>query len=813
MRSFQDEAQCLELERNVCPRRDSFSFGLWGLCGALCLALAPSPAGAQQVREPLPLKVAVVTHLHDLRSSFELSPDGQWAAHTWSTDDTVPESMSFTSKGVPMAEGNDRAQVSLTNTSTGEDILLGDPASFNWGAVWSPDGKRVAFYSDQGGEAGVWIWDKATGKSERFSGVVVRPFFGFEIVRWSSDSQRILCKIIPEGLTLTQANALIPVTMSGRQFPIVGPDEASVIVRKAGGKNAQAAKDDSPKKSGADWMNRSLADLAILDLRNRSVTRVARNVKPAWFDFSPDQKYAAYSSLTGFEPNTQQGLFDFFLYDFSTGATRRIAESIRLGYGIEANWSPDSSQIAYISSGQLGAGAVVLISIPNGAARNLGSKEIPSLNNGEGEWPPLWDASGQNVYGKGTDGKLWRIAVASGQETMVGEIPDYKITGIVSRNDRRSAFFTDDGHAAWVVARQRDGTKAGIFRIDLASGKGTAVLNDEKSYGDIFNLDGNNATGAIAYTAKDQQHLADLWVLDTATGKTRQVTHLNAGLERYELGSARIIDWYGMDGQKLRGSLLLPPGYQTGRRLPLVVWIYGGSMGSNYVNSFGFWGDMPEFDMHVLATRGYAVLFPDAPLGQGTPLRDLLKTVIPGVDAAIEQGYADPDRVAVMGQSYGSYCTLALISQTTRFKAAVITAAVLHPDLVADFIHTEGASGYYEQGQGNMHATPWDNRDRYLENSPVFSFDRIETPLLIGQGSADGDLIPSDAMFAALQRLDKEVEYRVYESEGHVLMAKKDILDFWQRRLDFLAEHLNVALDANGGVIFEGDRAKARSKP
>jgi dipeptidyl aminopeptidase/acylaminoacyl peptidase len=206
------------------------------------------------------------------------------------------------------------------------------------------------------------------------------------------------------------------------------------------------------------------------------------------------------------------------------------------------------------------------------------------------------------------------------------------------------------------------------------------------------------------------------------------------------------------------------------------------------------------------------VLAPDAPLGEGTPMKDLVKTVIPGVDAAVEQGYADPDRVAVMGQSYGSYCTLALIAQTKRFKAAVITAAVLHPDVVADYLHVIGGTGYYEQGQGNMHGTPWDHRDRYLENSPVYLFDQIETPLLIGQGSADGDLIPSDATFSALQRLGKEVEYRIYENEGHVLTSKPNVLDFWNRRLDFLAEHLNLEVDANGGVVFEGDRPKDRSK-
>ena len=165
-------------------------------------------------------------------------------------------------------------------------------------------------------------------------------------------------------------------------------------------------------------------------------------------------------------------------------------------------------------------------------------------------------------------------------------------------------------------------------------------------------------------------------------------------------------------------------------------------MGSNNVNRFGLVG-IGAFNMQLLATRGYAVLFPDAPLREGKPVADLMRTVMPGVDAAIEQGYADPDRLAIMGQSYGSLNTLAIITQTTRFKAAVITAAVAHPDLFADYL---GSTGYYEQGQGNMGGTIWEYHDRYLENSPLFLFDRIETPLLIGQGERDGDLVPSEAI-------------------------------------------------------------------
>jgi len=110
------------------------------------------------------------------------------------------------------------------------------------------------------------------------------------------------------------------------------------------------------------------------------------------------------------------------------------------------------------------------------------------------------------------------------------------------------------------------------------------------------------------------------------------------------------------------------------------------------------------------------------------PMEDLMGTVMPGVNAAIDQGYADPDRLAVMGQSYGSYCVLALITQTSRFQGRHHHGRRLHPDLFADYLASEGSIGYYEQGQGNMKGTIWEQRDRYFRNSPVFLFDRIRRP-------------------------------------------------------------------------------------
>ena len=792
------------------------------VCGVFALGLASSALAAETPpsRGPLPLDVAADVRGHNGRSSVALSPDGQWVAHTVETEDTIPRAThQYSATGFPFAEGDSRMQATVTNIRTGESVAVGGPKSSSWAGVWSPDGTRLAFYSDEGGEAGVWIWTLATRKAERFPGVIARPFFGFEVIRWSSDGRRLLCKIVPAGMTLAEVTALGMSLEEKTKFPKVEPGSPSVIVKKfePGAKPAPAPDAETKGKTEGD-VSWGTADLAILDLDSKKVSRLVEKTSVRFYGFSPDEKSVAYTVLKGWEANSQQPVLDIAVVDVATGQSRTLQSEIRLGYGIEWNWTPDGRNVAYIASGQLTKGPIIVVPVDGGPARTLKAEGVPSFDPGEGEYAPVSDAKGENFFAVG-DGELWRVDAASGKGTAVGKIPGWKIRCLIQPFSR-GTLLTPDGRTVWVLARQsgsgpgatgaaspwQDGGKAGIFAVDTTTGSSRPLLQESKSFMPIFNLDANPKTGEILYAATDQQHLHDLWILDSRIGKTRQVTHLNPDMERFELGQARLIEWRSITGDPLKGALLLPPGYRTGQRVPLIVFVYGGDYGSRYLNRFGFWS-LATFNCHVFATRGYAVLAPDAPIRDGMPMEDLMGTVIPGVNAAIDQGYADPDRLAVMGQSYGSYSTLALITQTKRFKAAIITAAVLHPDLFADYL---SSIGYYEKGQGNMKGTIWENRDRYFENSPLFRFDRIETPLLIGQGANDGRLIASDAIFAGLERLSKPVEYRLYEKEGHVITQRPNVLDFWTRRLDFLAENLDLAVDPGGGIIFEGDRAKSR---
>ncbi len=782
----------------------------------LCLCFMSVEAGAQvggPSQGPLPLEVAVSLHGHNSRSPINLSPDGAWIAHTIETPDRIPRdsiSSRYSAGGFPFAEGDARMEAMVSNASTGEVVRLGGTGNSSWGGVWDPTGDRVAFYSDEGGSAGLWILELETRRRTRIPDLIVRPLFGFETLEWTADGQRVIVKALPNGVSIAQANAVEPrVAGQTKRFPIVGPDEPSVLARRfdPAEPSSRTGAPPAPGESGrvVGDMRWAEADLVMVEVRTGNVRRLVERTPVRWYALSPDERYLAYTLMRGWEENTQQQVYDLVVQDLATDARRTLGTGLRMTYGIEWSWSPDGRSIAVVSSGQRASGEIILFEVANGTSRSLAAETLPGFDPGDGEYPPLWDRDSGHLYGV-ADGALWRIDIASGQGTRVAQLAGWRIRSAVWQRGRSTLWATDGGRTAWVIARQDGSARSGIFAVNLATGESRAVLQEAKAYLGVFNLTACDATQEIAFVATGQQQPSEVWLLDTKTGHSRRASRINPELDRYELGNARVIEWRTADGEALRGALLLPPGYRPGVRVPLVVWVYGGSMGSNAANRFGLVGIGVAFNMQILATRGYGILFPDAPLRKGTPMSDLLRTVMPGVDAAIEQGYADRDRLAVMGQSYGSYSTMAIITQTTRFKAAVVTAAVIHPDLAADYL---GSIGYYERGQGNMGGSIWEYRDRYLDNSPLFRFDQIETPLLIGQGQRDGNLVPAEAIFAALQRLGKPVEYRLYEGEGHVITRPANVMDFWRRRLEFFAEHLNVMVDSSGAVLFDGERAKA----
>jgi dipeptidyl aminopeptidase/acylaminoacyl peptidase len=260
--------------------------------------------------------------------------------------------------------------------------------------------------------------------------------------------------------------------------------------------------------------------------------------------------------------------------------------------------------------------------------------------------------------------------------------------------------------------------------------------------------------------------------------------------------------------KSVRSAVILPPGAKRGDRLPAIVSVYGGSDASRDIRVYG--GDVVgTIPTPVFTTRGYAVLMVDAPLGPdgqpGQPIEELRDVVLPQIYRAAELGYIDIDRVAVIGQSYGGYCTAALVSSTSLFRAAVAISGIYDLASTYGVLRSGDNFGVWwsEKGQGRMGQPPWSDLRRYVDNSPYCRADRIHTPLLIIHGREDAACPVADAekMFVALRRLGRTAQLAVYEGQGHVVFdwELKPAVDAAQRTLDFLKRQMVKGRDVPNG--------------
>jgi dipeptidyl aminopeptidase/acylaminoacyl peptidase len=211
----------------------------------------------------------------------------------------------------------------------------------------------------------------------------------------------------------------------------------------------------------------------------------------------------------------------------------------------------------------------------------------------------------------------------------------------------------------------------------------------------------------------------------------------------------------GSRGEKRQAVLWLPPDYQEGQRLPVIVDLF-----SSFIHDTG-----PEGFMGQLQRQGYAILKLDVPSRGRDGLRQMPGKVVPALYDLVDQGIADPRRIGLFGHSRGGHAALGLITQTDLFCAAVVSAAKpaltsygTHP---ADFAQCE--TGIYACG-----GTLWEKWEAYIENSPLFYFDRVRTPLLVISGTASQEEeLQARQTYGALRRLGKRVELRLYPDEGH----------------------------------------------
>jgi dipeptidyl aminopeptidase/acylaminoacyl peptidase len=413
----------------------------------------------------------------------------------------------------------------------------------------------------------------------------------------------------------------------------------------------------------------------------------------------------------------------------------------------------------------------------------------------------------QTAYGI-TDGELWGLDTRGGAARRLTDMRAGRVQGIAWPWPGSAATTT-------LVLRVEQDGRPGLRLFDLRrSMLDSAALTLSRSGAEL-----------VAYLPERDLALfrsgraADgpfLWAGSTTRNSLTALLALNPHLAEVESAPRRLIEYRGADGGILKGLLLLPVGYREGTRYPLVVWVYAGSMVRDSLHGAAAMTNEPSpYNAQLLAARGYAVLFPSMPIGPdgvaGDPYIDLPKGVTPAIDKVIDLGIADPDRVGLLGLSYGGYSTYALVTYTKRFAAAIGFAGMA--DLVSLYGTFDprkrydpgpyanlGAAVLAEGGQIRMGGPPWEDLWRYIRNSPIHYVDRVQTPLMLVHG--DMDYIPiqqAEEFFSALHRRGQRVRMVRYWGEGHAITAAPNIRDMWGRIFGWFGEYLGVPEPGSSG--------------
>lgn len=289
----------------------------------------------------------------------------------------------------------------------------------------------------------------------------------------------------------------------------------------------------------------------------------------------------------------------------------------------------------------------------------------------------------------------------------------------------------------------------------------------------------------------------DLWVTDPKFSNPRKITDLGKQMDPFLWGKAELRSFYSDDNKPLKGLLIKPENFDPGKTYPLMVYIYE-TLHTYITHRFRHPGPGSSVNPAYYVSSGYVMWLPDIEYDTGYPGKDALKCVLPGIRMLVGEGYIDPEAIGIQGHSWGGYQIAYMVTQTNVFAAAEAGAPV--SNMTSAYGGIRWRSGMvrqfqYERTQSRLGDTLWKVPLRYIENSPVFWADKVQTPLLMMHNDQDGAVpwYQGIEYIMALRRLEKEAYMFNYNGEKHGLRKRVNQKHWTKCMQEFFDHHLKGA--------------------
>jgi dipeptidyl aminopeptidase/acylaminoacyl peptidase len=785
------------------------------LC-TLALLLAASSAAAQEpYRTPPPDVVAIVDA--PPTPSVSVSPDGAWMALGAQRAYPSIAQLAEPALGLagvrfsPRTNGDDQPPmgtgIKLVRTADGREwtIDLPDDAQLSR-ASWSPDAKHISFTNTTDDGVELWIASVDSKRAERLTGPELMAARG-RPCQWMPGSQALLCQLIPEGRGPAPQASRAP----------KGP----VIQEAIGGHEAPVRTYQNLLTSPFDetlFDYYFTAQLALIDLTGERQL-LGEPAIFAMVDPSPDGMHFLVSRV--------QRPYSYLvpLYDFPQEievwghggeevhkiASLPLAENIPIGGVPEGprsiRWRVgDSHTLVWIEALDGGdpkaevehrdrivieeppfdgdpvevartelrarsliwtaGGSVALVSTYDRPTRRSLTLLVDFASTSS-EPRVIWDRNSEDAYGD-----PGRPVLTSNER---GE------TVMLAAADRGSIYLTGSGSSP-------EGDHPFLDRFNMMSGETERLWQCEDPYYEIpVEILGNEGRRIIT-RRESQTEPPNYFIRDLRTGELTALTHFVDPAPQLTGVSKQLIHYQRADGLDLSGTLYLPPGYREGTRLPTVVWAYPREFRSDAAGQVR--GSEHRFTFYrgyshlFFLTQGYAVLdgasMPIVGKGDVEPndlfVEQLVANAQAAVDALVEMGVTDRDRVGVGGHSYGAFMTANLLAHSDIFRAGIARSGAYNRTLTPF-------------GFQNEERTFWEAPEVYFAMSPFMHAQDVNEPILLIHGQADNNSgtfpIQSERFYHAVKGLGGTIKLVEYPDEQHGYRAHETILDALYQQFDW----------------------------